>query len=78
MLFAKYVPPRHKNKKRLGDLFLGITKAHIDGIPERAIYMHLPRKLRHLGPGHMLQPWLDTRGGIDLAKSRIGLEAENC
>ena len=47
ILFSKYVSERnkHKNKDPLRISFVDIRKAYFNGIPERAIYMQLPREL---------------------------------
>ena len=45
MLFSKYVSERHRQGKPLRLSFVDIRKAYFNAIPERAIFMRVPKEL---------------------------------
>ena len=45
LLFAKYASTRKKGSKPLRLSFVDIRKAYFNAIPERAIYMKLPKEM---------------------------------
>ena len=52
ILFAKYSQSKEKKGKPMRISFVDICKAYFNGIPERAIYMMVPKELG-LNPGTM-------------------------
>ena len=45
LLFSRYVSERHREKQPLRLSFVDIRKAYFNALPERAIYMRLPKEM---------------------------------